>query len=110
MGANLDVSRMRCREPSPREAGRGWPERSEGRVRGNTLRGESPKLAHGAGLCPSPASPPNRVEDAREKRLWRLWITHPLARGGVGTMSIPKRTPTPLLHAISRSIADMVLR
>src|SRR5258707_649369 len=41
MGANLDVSRMRCTEPSPREAGRGWPERSEGRVRGNTLRGES---------------------------------------------------------------------
>src|SRR5262249_19236281 len=32
------VSRaQRSAKPSPREAGRGWPERSEGRVRGKTL-------------------------------------------------------------------------
>jgi len=42
---------------NPRPAGSGWPERSEGRVRGTKLATRIPRPADGARSCPSPASP-----------------------------------------------------
>src|SRR5262249_60777587 len=71
----LFVRVVRAAQPSPREAGRGWPERSEGRVRGNDFATRITNPTEIPALAPHP---PRRHSASKTRVTALMAARHPL--------------------------------